>query len=98
MLAERWAGLPTTISVLVAEPRLIRSLATGGQSYQRGHARGNRGNGVGSPEGRGRSCVGGAIALPRNQHADQEQIENIGADAGREGRRVVAEMIVKQAG
>src|SRR5579871_3292530 len=44
MMADRWAGVPTTTSVLATEPRLIRSLATGVQSYPRGGAGGNRRN------------------------------------------------------
>ena len=44
------------------------------------------------------SGVGRAVALPSDQQPDHHQVEDIGADAEGEGRRVIAEMIVEQAG
>ena len=40
----------------------------------------------------------GMPTLPRDQHADHQQVETIGDDAGRERRRVSAVVIVEQAG
>lgn len=39
-----------------------------------------------------------AMALPRHQQPDHQQIEDVRADAGGEGGRVIAEMIIQQAG
>src|ERR1700730_8958657 len=42
-----------------------------------------------------RSSVDGAVASPSDQHADHQQVENVGADADGECGRIISEMVVE---
>jgi hypothetical protein len=44
------------------------------------------------------SSLDHGVALPPDQHADHQQIENVGADADGERGRIISEMVVEQAG